>query len=268
MKDRILILTDFGPAAQQALAYAVVLSQQLHFEIILLHLLQAPPNSDPDVYARTRKLRYENALLEFGKIRTTYETYTYQNTEERLHLQTHIGYDTIEIAARDMVENYQPLMIVIGGNKKNHLQNLLVGGKTKRLLESTHTPILVVPREATPALPQKIVYATDLDQHDDIQEILDWSQSLNAQLHELQVDAPGPRPQISQASLAHFLTAEEDLHVSFVEGLDQYLQKNAADLLILFTREYPFWRPCPYPAPICQAEPYTQLPLLTLCSRY
>lgn len=275
MKTPILVLTDFCPAGQQALHYAVLLAQQLHLELIVLHTFKIPANSNPEIWAKMRRLREENAQLEFRKIKHKYEAYSYRHSEKPLRIRTEASQSSVGESICRAAKKYCPLMLVTGSDNEQQLSSLLSGKKTRRLIESTQLPLLIVPLDAAPAVPRTIVYATDLKKTDAPfvrRTLLDWTDTFSAEMDTVHITTDtntvnadpflrmeGERKQEAEGERVH---VTDEIALSFIEGLDDYLAVHPADMLVLVTRKYPVWKQC-----MCyggKRTRYRSIPLLTL----
>lgn len=278
MKTPILVLTDFRPAGQQALHYAVLLAQHLHLELVILHAFHVPSNYNAEVREKMRRLREENVQLEFRKIKNKYEVYSYQGSEEHLRIRTEASEAPLHESICQAAGKYHPMMLVMGNDNEQQLSHLLSGGKTRKLIEDTRLPVLVVPLDVEPSVPRNIVYATDLKKPDAplFEALLNWTDAFAAEIDTVHITTDTAT---TGDDLNRFLLLEEELSqnpdyervhfsdeiaLSFTEGLDEYLAEHPADMLVMVTRKYPIWKQCLRASRTRQRARYTRIPLLTL----
>lgn len=274
MNSSILVLTDFLPAAQKALRYAVVLAQHLGLEVVALHALEMPKNCSKEVYKRMQTLRWESAQLEFRKIKNTYEGYEYQQNGQALKLHTETAVSPVLESVWEAMQAYEPSMIVLGADYKRPLKHFLFGKLTRELMEQSELPVMVVPVEAETTLPRHIVCATDLERNEQdgdlllLTELFERFRERGAAIEHFQLAAPlagKERMVVGAVEPYHLLPEQEEPPLlSFVEDLDVYLSDNPTDMLVMLTRGYPVWEPCPAPKRKCKNAHYAQTPLLAL----
>ncbi len=242
---KILVPTDFSENAGNALNYAIELAKKENAEIILLHVYHptlVAPYLDvmPDVDAIMEEERWLNKLRSLQtKIEHAGEI------ESSIVARLDLAVDGIVSEAEDRNVD----LIVMGTRGVNGLKEIFLGSNTARVAERAHCPVIAVPEGASYQHLKKIAYACNYRQIDieAIQKLVEMARPLNAQVNILHVYNPDSthakeemerfireaEKQLIYENLSYELIEGEDIE----ERLEQYLETEAADLLVLSTHE-------------------------------
>jgi nucleotide-binding universal stress UspA family protein len=140
---RILVPTDFGECSAPALRLAAFLAEQLHAELILLHVVQDVTLALPDAVMPTPVPGPDLAeMIESGKqglanlIRSEHLEHLHPQTEIR------VGSPVAEIvaAAKDLHAD----LLCIGTHGRTGLAHLILGSQAERILREAPCPVLTV----------------------------------------------------------------------------------------------------------------------------
>ena len=246
MAAPVLVLTDFTPAADQALRYAATLAAPVGAALVVLHI-RRETLLDPDTF--NGSIRYlsegEVAAALQERVKTLPVPVTVESTV-----------DSVEAALAEAVHRYTPGMVVLGKPNTENTPDELVSSTSLKLLRATHTPLLVVPQgNVAAAPPQRINIAADNSAihfetpPESVRELLG---ALQPHLTVTHVAAPEDSDACTAAldavmasgllaGLATRVHAHGTRHRSTPLGILQAATETRADLLVLIARRRSFW---------------------------
>ncbi len=266
----ILFPTDFSDIASNALDFAADWARQMDGELLLLHVntnpYGAPAQESDPLPLDTVNNRLINSKLEslLQDLQTKYGIRTRTLIEEGQ------PQDTIPKIA----ETADVSLIVMGtegavDGVASHTHSL-----TAKVIERTVRPLLVIPREATFQPLRKWVYATDLQDREDLSlnQIMALASGLNAHLELLHVRKNAEDEGHVGTYLDSFRQKYRLPNLSFtliehrnvLEGIDQYVQQNQPDLLILARHRHNFLENMLQRKPVHYSVTHTNFPLLVI----
>ena len=156
---RILVPTDFSPAADNALAYALLLAARSGGEVIALHTIELP-------------------LPEYGVQPEGLQEYNYYRVEEaHLRLKTYhsrpgAGRLTTVLAEGDLKElvpekalQYDADLVVMGTRGADGLRSVL-GTNAAAVLGRSTVPVLVIPQSYGGALPRRMLLTVQQEENE------------------------------------------------------------------------------------------------------
>lgn len=153
MAAPFLVLTDFTPAADQALQYAAALAATVQAPLVLLHI-RRETLLDPDAFN--------------GSVRHLSEGEVAAALQERViplgvAAVVESAVDEVEDAVTEAVRRHAPSLVVLGKPTTDTTPDELVSTTSLKLLRATRTPLLVIPLGSSKATvpPQRITVAAD-----------------------------------------------------------------------------------------------------------
>lgn len=270
----ILFPTDFGPSADQALAWAQLFARQYNATLQVLHVfsplmpvvpppgmagpLLATPESEAETNSRNRLEALADQLRTDGfAVQTSWQTGDVD--------------DHILAAAHDTNAD----LIVTGRSDMHSFLDRLAGTHASGVVKSAHCPVLIVPTSAPERSVQlqTIAYATQLEGDDDatIRAILELARDFNAKLELIHVEAEN-QPNVFDDSdvltdLRNTFGADAfRLHTvksrTVSGGLADFLAKHPVDLLVMTTHKRDFLDGLLKPSITSRMVTHTQLPTL------
>ncbi|WP_426490958.1 universal stress protein [Hymenobacter sp. 102] len=135
MTPPFLVLTDFTPAADQALHYAAALATAVQASLVVVHI-RRETLLDPDAFN--------------GSIRHLSEGEVAAALQERIQplgvpVVVESAVDGVEEAVADAVRRHSASLVVLGKPDTETTPDELVSSTSLKLLRATRTPLLVVP---------------------------------------------------------------------------------------------------------------------------
>jgi nucleotide-binding universal stress UspA family protein len=245
----ILVPTDFGVSARNAMQYAISLAPAMDARIILYHTHHLPVpvsempvvyNFPPDMDGQARD-QLNNCIRELKQGRG-------QQTD--IQAITTSGFAVDEIV--EIAEERNVDLIVMGVSNSSKTGHLLFGSVTTGVMEQSSRPLIVVPEKASYHKPEKISLACDYGHEFSplvTAHIKNWVKTFGARLLIINVEAPEEKIATPKAITSKQLEAELQevqhsihfpAHPDVVKGLVEFDDAHAVDLLVMVPRRHSF----------------------------
>lgn len=240
-----LVLTDFTPAADQALIYADKLASKLGASLVLLHI-RREGLLDPDAF---------NGYIQ----RMTEGEVAASLAERTAPLASPTTVETsvagIAEATQQAMEKYQPLLLVLGKPDNSNIPDELVTTTSLNLLRAVSLPLLVVSMGQAAVVPERVVVAADGEAFQLSAPVAEGARHLLEALSPTVTVAYVAEPEHSDDSKPAVATVQDSgmLPVSSVVqnyglrdrkasvGILQALTDKQADLLLVIARRRSFF---------------------------
>ncbi len=281
--NKLLVPSDFSENAVNAFKYALHIAAKQDAEITTLHVysltissleMGTPPELMQSIL-ENQETREEEHYKEFTKKlhqEATAEKLAHVSVKHKL--TEGLVVDEIVQEAKE----YEPDLIVLGTDGVDNLVDRLFGTTTSNVIENVECAVLTVPADANYHGIHRIAYATDFKNADveALKEILEFAALFGATVHVVHVseeNAPTNEDQRRMEELErHFISNEEAGKVVFdlikaddvLEGLEQYLEDEAIDMLVMFKEKESFWERMFSPSLTKKIALYGKKPLLVL----
>ena len=239
----LLVLTDFSPAADHALAYADALAAQLGAGLILLHVQRTSP-LDPD--ALTGAL----SPLSEGEIAAALAQ---RSSRLSVPVLTEATPARVPEAAQAAVQRHAPALVVLGRPASAAASPEVVAHTTAlALLGSIGCPLLLVPEHAPLVVPpHQLAIAADnkpFSFSEATASAVGWLNALPASIFILHVAEPEDNDSAAVAYqhvlASGLLPATREVHqhgvrhLSMADGVMQGAQEVNAELLVVQVRHH------------------------------
>lgn len=238
---KILVPTDFSPAASNAFHYALELGQSLNASLQLVHIHQPQIDLSGNLIVRDsqanlqQKKKMLNNFVEEGSGGVA--------TLEKTAIESTIieGYTAEELIRLSKESDNSLIVMATKGNSS--LVEKIIGSIASEVGRRAHCPVLLIPEKAQYQTYRDIVYANDY-QHNQVQTIaplLGLARHFGAKLHftHISPDLPGDAESIQvPVGNAHNFFGF-DLSINRIKGTDileklkEYSTLVNADLLVM-----------------------------------
>lgn len=271
---RILVPTDFSPAADRAFHFAGLLAQRSGAELIVLHTLALPLPAfaiQPEGIQEYNQCRINEARERFA----AYE----ERCPEGTALKTLIVNGELPDAVRDTIERHDPDLVVMGTRGATGLRSVL-GTNAAAVLADCRVPVLVVPVTYTGGLPNRMVLAVEQEERESLLgPVFALQTLLGASLTTLHVaeENTSPAQRLQQTETLSGLaqkwerdfgvaTVEAEVIVGnhFNESLETYVRANRIDLVAMVTHRKRGLQALFHKSLTRERAFHTQVPLLSL----
>lgn len=271
----ILLPTDFSESALNAGHYAAALTKQLGvFRIILYHSYQTKPIAtdvplitSAELNLKERSLEALNTFAEELKPLLLEGVSTEILADERPLLY----------ALKNIIEEEQVELVVIGATGKSNLEKVLVGSNTLSLAQAGLAPLLIVPLNARFQNIHHVVFASDLKQVTQttpVKLIKSFIHHLDARLLVLNVTEEDknhfdPDSILEQEALHDLWDSEKatfhyTTHADIAQGITEFAEENDAQIAIIIPRQRGFFDSIFHRSISKKLALHTHIPLLLL----
>src|SRR5258708_539152 len=185
----LLIATDFSANSRHAAEYGYMLAAQLKSNLVLCNALIVPAEVPDAGLVSWPMYEYEEILKdsqeELKDLRISLEQLSdNSNFKPLIHCVNNAG--TVTAVISDVDEQKNIFMNIMATHGGNGLSTLLVGNHSRRMIDETTIPLLLVPFSAPIKPIKKVVFATDFKDHEKdlktIYKLIDLIKPLNAEL--------------------------------------------------------------------------------------
>ncbi len=249
---KILFPTDFSTNAMNAFNYALHIADKIGAEITTLHTYENPDLGRKSPSATVKQIQEYELQDQFDTYRKAAEQMRSQ-TEQEILSQIKVDHvlkegDLIDIL-KEMVALEKPEMIIMGTRGANTLKQLFIGSNTAKVIEALKLPVLAIPQNASYKPIQNIVYATDIEELNEviIPKAYEFSQMLGAKMHIVHVNTR--HTQLAYQVIAQWekkMSTIPNIYFEVVEsndvltGINRYAKDHAIDMVAMLTHHRNF----------------------------
>src|SRR3569833_251009 len=185
----VLIATDFSGNARHAALYGYKLAQQLRANIILCNAFLVPSEMPEAGMVTWPMYEYDEIADDNATLLRKLKTELEESVESEIfkpfvHCKSEVG-PFISVIT-DLVASENICLTVMGTHGNNGLSEFVLGNHSRRMINDTTVPLLLVPGRAKAGSIKKIAFATDFKQpQKDLESIYDLIRlirPLNAEL--------------------------------------------------------------------------------------
>ncbi|NPA36071.1 MAG: universal stress protein [Chlorobi bacterium] len=199
----VLLLTDFSDIARNAIIYALNMLKNEHLYYKLVNTYDLEFSGSPYVMQVKDELAEESIKGLNNELQLIHRLFP----GVRVELASRFG-SLIEVIQEE-VKDYNPDLIVLGNKGESAIEHFLLGSNAYEIIKRINKPLLVVPKGAHFIKPEKIVFATDLNDFksdDVIRPVRDIVMYFNAQLLFIHVleESDKDRFEAENKILSHF----------------------------------------------------------------
>ncbi|WBO85322.1 universal stress protein [Hymenobacter yonginensis] len=241
----LLVLTDFTPDADHALAYAAALAAPLGASLVLLHI-RRESLLDPDAF--TGKIRH----MSEGEVAAALAE---RAATVRVPIVVETAVESVADGVEEAVSRHRAVLVILGKPNTDATPDELVASTSLTLLRATQVPLLVVPGQATAAVPPaRLTLAADGQPFRLAPSIIASTQKLLQRVHPALTVTHVAEPEDSDdcrmalASVLHsglgtdlpHIDTHGVRHLQPAGGILQAATETSADLLVVVARRRSF----------------------------
>ena len=240
--NNILVPTDFSENAENALNYGINLANHFESKIYLLSVYQvlSPTGSMKDIETF---LRNENEA-QLSKLVKKHKSALYHDTS--LEALT-INGNTINTIA-GLADSKDIDLIIMGTQGSSALKEIFIGSNTVGVIKRANKPVLAIPCDFQYRPFKKIVLAIDEDDYfpeEQIHPLISLAKNYNSKILVYHISDPetgkGIGPSIDEYLKGLDYSIHENVGVTNInKGINEFVEKNDADLLCMITRKRKF----------------------------
>lgn len=245
---KIIVPTDFSPAALSAVHYAADMAVKIDASLLLLHVYQLPITitDAPLVLVSVDDLK-ENAEKKLAALKSDVERVTF----DKLVVETISRLGDLADELEDCCNTVQPFLVIMGTRGHSAVEKALFGSNTLSVIRQLTWPVLCVPtgKEYGQGIRQ-VGFACDFREVLEtvpVSVIKTFVRELKATLHVLNVDpdhqheqAPVPQQVVllqtalEEVSPQYHFIANKDVE----DGLNEFAEKSNLDMIVAIPRKH------------------------------
>lgn len=277
---KIVVATDFSENAYAAYDYARHLATSSGASLHIVHVFTPPiPDSQQELYTSTPI--FED-MVEASHERLRLFVHEEMNRKDntvlahplKITYKTYVGF--VPTALVEASKDPSVDLVVLGAKGEGNWMDRLIGSVADATARKAHCPVLLVPHRAKYRGIQHIVYAAagDSSKQKAIGTTLDWAKYFHATVHFVHIETPDERDfgkndylfalkvDVTNPSVQH--TVETIKSPSILEGLKEYADKKAANLIVVVTKHRGFWNRLTHHSTTNDLVWHNNLPLLVM----
>lgn len=278
---KILVPTDFSSCANNAIDFAVQTAKYIPAEVTLFHSFEINGNMYTDYMGVNKEFNQsllDEIHLKLQEVKKSIEE------SEGVKVSTYVAVTPLVNAILEVSEEKEIDLIVMGTFGASGLKEKLWGSKTAALIGKTKVPVMAIPYEYEWKKPEKFLFATNhFENNPTILDLLfEMSDLYMAQLQvAVMSDEEHDKPEVliehgrnitryekllKEDFLEDTLTVSRLNGTHFEEALQDYINKNAIDILVMITyhRERSFWDRIFHPSKSKRMSYHSNIPVLVI----
>lgn len=240
----VLLLTDFSDTARNAIIYALSMlkKEDLYYKLINTYDLEF--SGSPYVMQVKDELAEESLKGLRNELQLIHRLFP----DAKIELASRFG-PLIDVIQEE-IHDYNPDIIVLGNKGESAIEHFLLGSNAYEIIKSISTPLLVVPKGAQFKKPEKIVFATDLNdfKNDEIiKPVRDIVKYFDAELLFTNVleERTEDRFEAEQKILAHFPDIKSSFHYlqgdNVAQSICDFVDEHGASIVIMIRHNKSFF---------------------------
>ncbi len=246
----ILCPTDFSKNATNSIEFACSFADKLNADVIIFNAYETPADlarGQFSIILGTESLIKESTEKKLATLRQKMLK-KFPTVSIKSSIANGAGHTQTIAAAKKLKAD----LIIMGTTGTSKLGRLLMGSTTSRVIQKASCPVLCIPAETKFTGIKKIVFATDLNDDNiaSATKIAPLAMDFNAEIIFVFVDdkhlihaeseiirmTQKIRKQIKYPKISGFISK----NISITKGIDYFLKKYPADLLVMFTHHKHF----------------------------
>ena len=240
----VLLLTDFSDTARNAIIYALNMLKEENLYYKLINTYDLEFSGSPYVMQVKDELAEESIKGLRNELQLIHRIFP----EAKIELASRFG-PLIDVIQEE-IKDYDPDLIVLGNKGESAIEHFLLGSNAYEIIKSISTPLLVVPKGAEFRKPEKIAFATDLQDFKDdkivkpVREVVKYFDAELLFIHVLE-ESDKDRMEAEQKILSHFPDVRSSFH--YVQGDDifqkirDFLDEEDVDIVIMIRHNVSFF---------------------------
>ena len=269
----ILCPTDFSACSENAAVYASKIAKEFDSRLILLHVYETPMiyMNEPLLAIDELELSAQaiaNKGLKKLKVKLLKEN-------KFLKVETQVEEGNISDHIKAIADQEQVDLIIMGTTGKSRMKRIVLGSTSSHAIAKAGCPVLCIPKGDKYQGIKKIVFATDLnkDNMNAAMSLVTFAKHFDAEIIFVYVDehliysdeqisdmTKKIRTHVSYNKMSGYISK----NTSVTEGLEYFLKKNPADMLVMFSHEKHFPKTLINPSITKEMTSQSHIPLLAL----
>ncbi len=203
---RILVPTDFSEHAEDALKVAAQIAKKNNSELILLHMLELPQQSNDAVLGGTS---IPETMLFMKKANETLDEVASREYLEGIPVTEIVKMDKPIHGIMQISKDYDIDLIIMGSHGASGVEELLIGSNTEKVVRNSEIPVLVIKKSIPNFNASDIVFASDFSEEakKPFEKLLNFTRLFDSKLHLVTICTPNSfKPtHVSEKAMADFV---------------------------------------------------------------
>ena len=268
---KILVATDFSPAALNATNYAADMALAINADIILFHVYHIPVSySEIPVVVNVEEMM-QNAEQAINGVKEQLS----QKTGGKLNIATEVKTGIFFPELKTVCERIRPYSVVMGSQGRTAAERLFFGSQAVYAMKNLMWPLITVPPEARFSFFKKVGLACDFEKVIDttpVDEIKMLVNDFHAELHILNTGKEKEfKPEmVFESGLLQEMLVSLKPNYHFItdkdtdEGIIDFAEKNHIDLLIVLPKRHGLLDKLIYKSHTKQLVMHSHVPVMAL----
>lgn len=186
---RILVPTDFSEHAEDALKVAAQIAKKNNSELILLHMLELPQQSNDAIMGGTS---IPETMLFMKKANETLDEIASRDYLEGILVTEIVKMDKPIHGITQISKDYDIDLIVMGSHGSSGVEELLIGSNTEKVVRNSEIPVLVIKKNIPNFNAANIVFASDFSDEakKPFEKLLNFTKLFDSKLHLVTICTP------------------------------------------------------------------------------
>lgn len=186
---RILVPTDFSEHAEDALRVAAQIAKKNNSEIILLHMLELPQQSNDAIVGGTS---IPETMLFMKKANETLDEVASREYLEGIPVTEIVKMDKPIHGITQISKDYNADLIIMGSHGSSGVEELLIGSNTEKVVRNSEIPVLVIKKNISKFNASDIVFASDFSEEakKPFEKLLNFTKLFDSKLHLVTICTP------------------------------------------------------------------------------
>ncbi|WP_125722260.1 universal stress protein [Flavobacterium ustbae] len=204
---RILVPTDFSEHAEDALKVAAQIAKKNNSELILLHMLELPHQSNDAIMGGAS---IPEAMLFVKKANETLDEVASREYLEGISVTEIVKMDKPIHGITQISKDYDIDLIVMGSHGSSGVEELLIGSNTEKVVRNSEIPVLVIKKNIPSFNAADIVFASDFSEEakKPFEKLLNFTKLFDSKLHLVTICTPNSfKPtHVSEKTMSDFVS--------------------------------------------------------------
>ncbi|AXB56479.1 universal stress protein [Flavobacterium fluviale] len=204
---RILVPTDFSEHAEDALKVAAQIAKRNNSEIILLHMLELPHQSNDAIMGG---VSIPESMLFMKKANEMLDEAASREYLNEISVTEVVKMDKPIHGITQISKDYDVDLIVMGSHGSSGVEELLIGSNTEKVVRNSEIPVLVIKKNISNFNASNIVFASDFSEEakKPFEKLLNLSKLFESKLHLVTICTPNSfKPtHISEEAMNEFVS--------------------------------------------------------------
>lgn len=186
---RILVPTDFSEHAEDALKVAAQIAKKNDSEIIILHMLELPHQSNDAIFGG---VSIPETMLFMKKANETLDKVSNSPYLDGISITEIVKMDKPIHGITQVSQDYNVDLIVMGSHGSSGVEELLIGSNTEKVVRNSEIPVLVIKKDITHFNVDNIVFASDFTEETKkpFEKLLNFTKFFDAKIHLVTICTP------------------------------------------------------------------------------